>query len=95
MNTVTVFWMIFRPEGHDVLYFWNGNWATPVHIPPHEEPASNWYWNGCPPQDLDEREIDYINSHAMQKSKRIMTLPRKGKQRYQIIARGVYDNENL
>lgn len=87
-------WMIFRPEGKDILYLWAGEWASPFYVAPHEGVTENWYWNGNQPTDpLSQSEINFLDEIAKTKRKQIFVLPRT-KARYQVVSRGVYENQN-
>lgn len=88
-------WMIFKPEGLDVLYLWNGQFAVLMHTATHEGPESEHYWAGKVPEPLSREEIDLLQSVADAKRKQLFTVPRKGKRRFQVIDRGTYEYENL
>ena len=87
-------WMLFKPEGHDVLYLWNGDFSILVHVGKADQPHASWYWADIPPATLDKSEIDLMNTYATTKRKQVFSIPRMGRRRYQVLARGVYEYEN-
>ncbi len=91
---MTIHWMIFKPEGNDVLYLWDGTWAIIFHVAEHEGEISDWYWNDNPPKDISDTEIKLLNTVAETKRKQIFTVPRIGKRRYQVLQRGSYEYTN-
>jgi hypothetical protein len=97
MEHKTVRWMIFQPEGVDVLYLYNGHTVYLMHVAVHEGTLPDWYWEHkvdgtLDPMSTQERAtLDQINQSAR---KKLFVIPRKGRRRYQVIERGAYLYQN-
>ena len=93
INPPKLDWMIFRPEGNDVLYIWDGKFPVLLHVPAHEGTDKEWYWAGIT-ADISPSEIALLQDVAKTKRKQVFTVPRKGKRRYQVVTRGTYEHTN-
>lgn len=82
-------WMIFQPEGYDVLYYWNGKLPVVVHVAEHEGEIKDYLWPLTQQGDLPEKDIFELNQ-VNESSKRIFTVKSRGKRRYAVISRGCY-----
>lgn len=86
-------WMVFKPEGVDVLYLWNGEFPSIIHKAPHEGDIKLWYWAGENPQKdlsyLDKSNLDSV----LNSRQKIFKIP-GNQRRYQVVSRGTYEYEN-
>lgn len=93
INPPQIDWMIFKPEGTDVLYIWDGQFPILLHVPVHEGNYIDWYWAGKVPEALSDSEVKLLHDVAKTKRKQVFQVPRT-KRRYQVVTRGTYEYTN-
>lgn len=87
-------WMLFRPEGSDVIYIWNGEFPIVVHCPEHEGSIKYHTWlkdGDTNTTEEDAKELDAVTTS----SKRVFTVKSHGKRRYAVISRGTYNYQTI
>jgi len=84
-------WLMFQPEGCDVIYLYNDERVFTMHVAAHEGKESSWFWLGPIGKDeQDHREIMILNDALKNKRKQLLKFPKR-QRRYQVIARGEYN----
>jgi hypothetical protein len=87
-------WLMFQPEGCDVIYLYNDERVFTMHVAEHEGKESSWFWRGPAGIDeLDHKEILLLEEALRNKRKQLLKFPKRAR-RYQVIARGEYDYQN-
>jgi hypothetical protein len=89
-------WMMFKPEGNDVVYLWTGTHVQIVHVAPHEGKEKDWYWsvsNTGVYVDLNEHEVKLL-TEVLASRKQVFKIPRQDR-RYTVIHRGTYPYQNI
>lgn len=87
-------WLVFQPEGVDVLYLWNGSTVYLMFVDQYEGEHKDWYWQHDPEgkSEIDELgpiEIATLNDAMNNPRKKVFTIQRKNR-RYIVISRDRY-----
>ena len=88
-------WLVFQPEGVDVLYIYHDGHVYTMHVARHEGALKDWLWlgpNGANPEDPREKAI--LEDAYKNKRKQLLKFTGR-KRRYSVVARGEYDYQNV
>jgi hypothetical protein len=81
--------MIFKPEDHEVYFFWNGQFPIIVYVDRSVYANEDWYWTGHAVVPLSKKEIDTLNKAASSQRMKHFSIPRKDC-KYSIVSRGEF-----